>query len=327
MAVQIWFTSDDLARTRVAAPDPLAETLFSLIPLREGRLPGWRQRTRRRLTRASRHLGGMVPARPMLDLVTVAGRTATVAEGLGCLLSAPRVLDAEVASFAREHAGVPQSLRPLLDTRRGAHHDLVRAVSEYHEIAVAPYWPRLSVYLQAQRERAGRSVLDGGIADVFAGLSRYGVRWESPVLEVPSAVAGRPGPPTICHLGGRGLLLVPSMFFGPYAVLFRDIEDRQQTMLVYPAAPEPQDAVDLWSSPDDRTLAALLGTSRARVLAVADGCTTTELARRVGLSPSSASEHARALRKAGLLRTVRRGPEVAHTVTDLGLRLLDHRPY
>jgi len=323
MVLRIWFTAEDIARTGVATPDPLAETVFSLIRLRSGPLAGWRQQTRRRLTPPLRHLGGMAPGLPVLDVLTVAGRTSTIAEGIDRLLGAPRALEAEAEYFAREHNGTPPSLRPLLHTHRGVHRNLARALYEYHEVAVAPYWPRLSAYLNAQRKRAGSLMLDGGVAALFAALGRHGLRWKSPVLEVPTSRAG-PGPDRTCHLGGRGLLLAPSLFFGPHPVIFTDPGERRQTMLVYPVLPEPIIAADLWSSPVDRSLAGLLGGTRARVLTVADGCTTTELARRAGISLSSASEHARVLREAGLLHTERRGPEVEHTITDLGVRLLDH---
>ena len=69
---------------------------------------------------------------------------------------------------------------------------------------------------------------------------------------------------------------------------------------------------------------ALLGRSRAAVLeAVADGCTTTELARRAGVSLASASQHAAVLRDSGLLVTRRTGKSVHHSLTVLGAALLN----
>jgi DNA-binding MarR family transcriptional regulator len=72
-------------------------------------------------------------------------------------------------------------------------------------------------------------------------------------------------------------------------------------------------------------LASLIGRTRARVLAViggGGGLTTTEIARRLRISPASASEHAYALRAAGLIRSERDGPCVEHRVTRLGRALL-----
>ncbi len=73
-----------------------------------------------------------------------------------------------------------------------------------------------------------------------------------------------------------------------------------------------------------RALAALLGRTRAAVLeAIVDGCTTTELARRVKVSVPSASQHAQVLRDAGLLVTRRTGKSVHHSLTALGAALLN----
>jgi DNA-binding MarR family transcriptional regulator len=72
-------------------------------------------------------------------------------------------------------------------------------------------------------------------------------------------------------------------------------------------------------------LASLIGRTRARVLAeigAAGGHTTTEIARRLRISAASASEHAYALRAAGLIHTERAGACVEHRITRLGRALL-----
>jgi DNA-binding transcriptional ArsR family regulator len=58
------------------------------------------------------------------------------------------------------------------------------------------------------------------------------------------------------------------------------------------------------------------------LLEVGGGCTTSELARRVGVSLASASQHASVLREAGLVHTLRQGGAVLHTLTPLGAALL-----
>lgn len=73
----------------------------------------------------------------------------------------------------------------------------------------------------------------------------------------------------------------------------------------------------------ERPLANLLGRGRAAVLRrVESGCTTTELARRIGVSAATASEHARIMREAGLLASVRDRNTVVHSLTPLGIDLL-----
>lgn len=72
-----------------------------------------------------------------------------------------------------------------------------------------------------------------------------------------------------------------------------------------------------------RDLSALLGATRAAVLeAIADGGSTTDLALRLGISPSSASEHAAVLRGAGLTVSIRSRNQVRHRLTPLGAALL-----
>jgi len=74
-------------------------------------------------------------------------------------------------------------------------------------------------------------------------------------------------------------------------------------------------------------LAALVGPTRALALqAIATGCTTTELARHLGVTPSTASEHTAILRNADLITTQRHRNTVLHTVTPLGRALLDANP-
>ncbi|GIE93000.1 ArsR/SmtB family transcription factor [Paractinoplanes rishiriensis] len=55
---------------------------------------------------------------------------------------------------------------------------------------------------------------------------------------------------------------------------------------------------------------------------IGDGRTTTELARRLGVSAASISQHTAVLREARLIHTSRVGKAVLHTMTPLGSALL-----
>jgi DNA-binding transcriptional ArsR family regulator len=59
--------------------------------------------------------------------------------------------------------------------------------------------------------------------------------------------------------------------------------------------------------------------------AIGDGCSTTDLARRVGVSPAAASQHATVLRNAGLVMRQRDRNTVLHTLTALGRAVLNGR--
>jgi DNA-binding transcriptional ArsR family regulator len=79
------------------------------------------------------------------------------------------------------------------------------------------------------------------------------------------------------------------------------------------------------SGTSDAALPQVFGRTRAAVIQLvgADGeLTTGALAARLGVSAASASQHATALRGAGLITSERRGKTVHHALTPLGERFL-----
>ena len=59
------------------------------------------------------------------------------------------------------------------------------------------------------------------------------------------------------------------------------------------------------------------------LIATAHGVTTGELARRIGISPATASHHATILREAGLVASERQGNQVLHQLSPAGADLLE----
>jgi DNA-binding transcriptional ArsR family regulator len=134
------------------------------------------------------------------------------------------------------------------------------------------------------------------------------------------------------RLAGRGIALVPSVFAGQRPSLHEHLNDAKAApWLVLPVADAGIDHARLWGGPRSggtrsggTALAALVGRNRAAVLgSIADGCTTTELAERAGISVAAASQHASVLRDAGLIVTRRQGGAVLHLLTPLGAELLE----
>jgi DNA-binding MarR family transcriptional regulator len=128
------------------------------------------------------------------------------------------------------------------------------------------------------------------------------------------------------------VVFIPSLFCPPGYPMCVAADDPDGSPIIhYPIALDARTMRGLWEPPAGATarssLAALLGRTRAAVLdAVAAGpCTTSELARRAGVSVPSASEHAAVLRDADLIVTSRVGRAVLHTVTPLGASLLEHQ--
>jgi hypothetical protein len=187
---------------------------------------------------------------------------------------------------------------------------LVAALRGYFDVVLAPMWPALAAQVAVDRYERSQALLAGGYDSLFAGL-RPLLRWRPPVLELDG-----PASPAEFELNGQGLLLMPSVFgaVGPFPPA-----GDWPSMLVYRISADGP-----WTPRHPGTaLAALLGRTRAAVLlAVAAGCTTTELSRRVGVSLASASQHAAVLRGAGLVTTRRERSSVLHSLTPLGASLL-----
>jgi DNA-binding transcriptional ArsR family regulator len=56
--------------------------------------------------------------------------------------------------------------------------------------------------------------------------------------------------------------------------------------------------------------------------ALHESCTTSELGRRLGISPAAASQHTAILREAGLITSLRNVNMVVHSLTSLGAALI-----
>ncbi|WP_051836434.1 ArsR/SmtB family transcription factor [Streptomyces sp. NRRL WC-3742] len=132
------------------------------------------------------------------------------------------------------------------------------------------------------------------------------------------------------HLGGRGLTLLPLFFCGPTPRALVNGVDRPT--LAYPLPYDPLQADPFAPARDDggdRTggrLAAALGRTRAAVLrdvAAGPGATTSALAHSLDVALATASEHVAVLRGAGLVTSHRHRSTVLHTITPLGMDLLD----
>lgn len=323
--LRLHFTSDDLSRVRFAgSPDPLWETVLSLTLL--GTTQGsavfdsWRARARTELRRLPRRqvrlLRHLVPAKgDFPDFLTPARASEGVDAGIEAVMATPR------SRLRQEFAILPTApswTRPFADGDPAAMGELGASLAGYHRAVIAPHWPRMRALIDADRAAGARSLLDNGGVGMLTNL-RPTARWRPPVLEVDYPVEHD------IHLGGRGLLLVPSVFCWRVPVTL--IDPTLPPVLVYPVTRGP----DWWSGPGggqgSKTLANLLGPTRAACLRVLeDGCTTTELARRTGVAPPTASQHASALREAGLVISTRHANMVLHTLTPLGTALLAANP-
>ena len=192
-------------------------------------------------------------------------------------------------------------------------------VLEFCQAAVLPYWSRSRNRLELERVARGRIVITKGVEHMLATLHPT-VRWQPPVLEVPAKEGAD------IHLDGRGLLLCPSAFLVDRPCVILDLEqDAGPPTLVFSLPLTTAAVATLCGAPElkDHALSALVGHTRAAALQVlADSCTTGELAQRLNISSAGASQHATVLREAGLITTCRNRNTVLHSLTPLGVALL-----
>jgi len=325
MVWRIHFSEADLARTQVSPTlGPLAETVLALALLRCSRQPRtmlseWRGQVR--VTPQMRPLTALIPPDCNgVDLPTLVGETATIEQGVQALLDVPREhLLVEMEWIDRRHRLPPLAWAMA---EAGGRPELAEATQVAYQELIQPFWPRIRASLHAEQAARRRTLAREGPGALLASLQGPLIRWRPPVLEIL-----RPGQVEM-ELGGRGIALVPSVFVGRAPSLHENPnDDDEMPRLILPA--EGAGRARLWAASRGlagsrgSALAALVGRNRAAVLqSIADGCTTTELARRVGISLAAASQHASVLRRAGLIATRRQGSAVLHVLTPLGAELL-----
>ncbi|WP_372349032.1 ArsR family transcriptional regulator [Streptomyces sp. KL116D] len=322
--LRIHFTDADLVRTRVAAaPDPLWEISASLHRLqsRHGRwaYADWFRATRSRLN--SDDFGRIVrtmllPLMPRAayfpDFLTPPEASEGLDAGLEAILATPRRRILDEVRLLDRGSGAPDWAPRLVEPQ--LRKELVAALRSYHDTVIAPHTERIQARIEAERTTRARTVLDGGAGAVLDGLGPT-LRWRPPVLHTVYPEDRD------LHLNGRGILLVPSYFCWGNPVTFGDTT--LEPVLIYSLNHEPHPTTLPGDLGSGAALAALLGRTRSIVLrAVALGATTSELARAAGVSASSASQHATALRDAGLITSRRHASSVLHSLTPLGAALL-----
>ncbi|MDQ5809270.1 MAG: helix-turn-helix domain-containing protein [Actinomycetota bacterium] len=207
-----------------------------------------------------------------------------------------------------------RGLEAYLTDPSGSVERLAQTLVGYHERVIAPYWPRLNTLLEGDVLRRARTLAFEGPEALFAGLHRA-VRYRRGTIEVDKRWEQEVDP------DGRGVLLIPVAFSWPDLYVITDTF--WQPTVVY----SPRGVGTLWQSrqpPTGEALSAALGRGRASVLkSLAAPSTTTELARTLGSSPATVSQHLTRLRHAGLVEAHRRGRRVYYRLSANGESLLD----
>ncbi|MEU5088103.1 DUF5937 family protein [Streptomyces sp. NPDC021356] len=322
MPFRLRFGDDDLLRCRFAL-SPLWETQEAVRTLgrpdRHGYHPHWLRRigeTARGLDLAPLWL--LMPRRghsPDFLGPPPLGPAATFEEEIAAVRAADPVAARE--DLARALADTPGALRSpqgraLLADPARAVRELAALLEAAWSVLVEPEWPRLRALLEADIAFHSRRLAEVGLEALLPELDRR-LAWDGRTLTVDwHGEHGR-------DLDGQGLVLMPSVFSWPEVI--SGFEPPWQPTLVYPA----RGLAGLWSEPGaagTRALVRLLGRGRAAVLAaLTDPATTSDLAHRLALAPSSVSAHLTVLRDAGLLTARRYGHRVLYERTPLGMAL------
>jgi DNA-binding transcriptional ArsR family regulator len=182
------------------------------------------------------------------------------------------------------------------------------------ESLAAPSWEQIRDVLERDILHRSRSLAAGGLAGLFGDLAPL-ITLAEPELRVQSVSQH-----ATRALDGQGLLLRPSVFIWPEARV--SLDERRPAELVYPARGVA--SIFFAQRPRlDAALAALIGSTRAQVLAVLDEpMHTSGLARLFKRSPGNIADHLKALRDSGLIDRVRIGRTVIYSRTQLGDALL-----
>ncbi|WP_395366137.1 ArsR/SmtB family transcription factor [Streptomyces sp. YH02] len=325
---RIHFTGQDLMRIRVAGTiGAAAETLDSVKLLHAPEVGlgfrRWQVSVRGRLDERARPLLALLPSLgPDVDVRSLAGDSVCIEEAVDRLLGAPRNLlrlEFENIRFSPAHR---VWARNLVDGDREAWLHVTAALRACHGVTVAPYWVRVRTHLAEVRAAYANAMAKGGVEQLLKILCGPMLRWRPPVLELE-----HPREADV-HLNGRGLVIAPTMFSAGRAELMQPtLDPAEAPVLAVPTVTDALVGSTLWEGGGASTAQALedlLGRTRAAILeAVAVGRGTTDLARRLSISPATVSHHTSVLRNAGLVTTRREGKAVLHTVTPMGMALLE----
>ncbi|MGP3991526.1 ArsR/SmtB family transcription factor [Streptomyces sp. 3N207] len=322
---------EDLADTRFAV-SPLQETVLSLRVLRDPGLSAlhlpWRRAVLSRLGALDtgllmslvgrRHtVPDFLTPRPtgfapsFEDELAVVRRTSphVVRRELEAVYAPdplPEPLHHAAAAFADADA-TDAPVAGLVDT-------ICELLQHYWELAIRPTWPQMQLVLEADMTYRAGQLAVGGARLLFTDM-HPNLRWHDGVLHIDKAIGNYRV--TAC---GRGLLLIPSVFAHKPAP---PISPDEPPVLAYPS----RAVATLWApapAADTSALASLLGTPRSRLLRLlAEPLATTEIARRLRVTPSAVSQHLRVLYATGLVTRARHGRRVLYRRSSLGDQLTD----
>ncbi|MER0481405.1 DUF5937 family protein [Streptomyces sp. Edi2] len=325
MVAELVFSVRDLAQMRFAV-SPMWEVGPSFRLLSSGSVHPvhrpWTEQVRPRLAAAGLDRGWLAELVPPSGYVpdflnpTPSGPAPTLAAELDRILAArTEQVRHDLEHLRFEQGGLGPRAQALHTEPQTHLAKVTEEIQHYWQIALAPYWARIRAVLDADVSHRARQVAERGTAHLLNDL-HTSVRWDDDTLRLlrrPKALSR--------HTAGQGLLLIPSVFTGPAP--FTRVAPADPLQLAYPA----RGIGSLWeqrSTAGTAALATVLGRTRTLLLTeLGHPASTTELARRTGLSQAGISQNLTALRDAGLVSAHRFGRSVLYARTAVAESVLD----
>jgi len=320
--LELELTARDLVATRFAI-SPLWEVVASVKvlrhPARHAPFAPWIGQALPRLSAGKldwRLLADLVPEPPLRIPAFIAPPPRVPLPDLELELEQLGATPHDVVVKGLRATSAPRSARlerMLADPEAGLR-ELATVIEAYWEIALAPYWPRMRTLLEGDLLHRARTAAQRGLEHVLSDLDP-GVSLEDATLSIRHRyVAG------VLSLGGRGLLLVPSVFAWPN--VYSIAVPGWQPTVRYP----PRGIGTLWEQrgkPAPSALSGVIGQSKALILTeLSTPASTSELATRLSLTPGGISQHLKALSAAGLVAAHRSGRFVLYARTAAAEALL-----
>ncbi len=319
MESELAFSTVDLALTRFAI-SPMWQVVTSFRLLIGGSAhpvhARWIEQVRPRLAAcglASGWLAELVPVEGYLaDFLTPlpADHAGTLAAELAAIRATPAPLVVADLDILGHTGGRTRALRCNPEARLAR---VTEEIEAYWEIALAPYWARIRALLEADVFRRMRQVAERGSAHLLNDLHTT-LKWDDNTLRMVRRYCGLSRAKT-----GPGLVLVPSAFATRVLTWSRQEVSPQ---ISYPA----RGVGTLWEHrpvPRAEGVAAVIGRSRTMLLTELETpASTTDLARRTGISAAAVSQHLTALRGAGMVSAHRAGRSVLYARTAVAESLL-----
>lgn len=211
---------------------------------------------------------------------------------------------------------VPRAVQAVVTAGAAGTRRLADVIWEYWQVAIEPYWPRICAVLEDEVAYRASQAMAGGLFALLSDLHPE-VSLDAETLNVD-----KPHHADATYTGTE-LTLIPSVFGWPNLVV--DHDDEGAFSLTYAARGVGRVWEGITPCPErqDDGLGALLGRTRAVILTrLAVPMSTTQLARELGQSPGSVSQHLSILRESGMAFSWRSGRSVFYRQTPLAESLI-----